>query len=96
MWAALELKFGFPPKILNIVKALHKETSGAVRACGKVSEEVFSKTGVIQGSVLAPNLFELFFDTVISMSLQQHSENELSILFNTEAELVGNRTQMRD
>lgn len=50
----------------------------------------FSSRMVID-DVLAPTLFNLFFDNVISMSLQKHPENGLSILFNTEAELVGTR-----
>lgn len=43
MRAALELKFGFRAKVLNNLNTLHKETSGAVRAYGKVSEECFIK-----------------------------------------------------
>ena len=45
--------------------------------------------------MLAPTLFNLFFDAVVSMALERHPENGLTIFFNTNAELVGNRKQMR-
>lgn len=57
MWVALELKIAFPPKVLNILRALHKETSGDVRAYGRVSDEFFIKNGVRQGDALAPAQF---------------------------------------
>ena len=83
-------------KILNILKALHRGTSGAVRAYGKVSKKFAIGNGVRQGDVLAPSLFNLFFDAVVSMALERHPENGLTILFNTNAELVGDRKQMRE
>lgn len=63
---------------------------------GKVSEECLIKNGARQGDVLAHTLFNLFLDAVINTSLQKHPESGLSILFNTEDELVGNRKQKRD
>ena len=81
---------------MNILKAHHKDTSGAVRAYGKVSKEFRIGNGVRQGDVLEPILFNLFFDAVINMSLQKHLGNGITILFNTKAELVGSRKQMRD
>ena len=73
-----------------------KDTSGAVRAYGKVSKEFLIGNGVRQGDVLAPTLFNLFFDAVVSMALERHQGNGLTILFNTSAELVGDRKQMRE
>ena len=68
LWVALERRYGLPMKILNILKALHRDTSGAVRAYGKVSKEFAIGNGVRQGDVLAPTLFNLFFDAVVSMA----------------------------
>ena len=59
LWVALGRRYGLPMKILNILKALQKDTSGAVRAYGKVSKEFAIGNGVRQGDVLAPTLFNL-------------------------------------
>ena len=45
--------------------------------------------------MLAPTLFNLFFDAVVSMALERNSGNGLTILFNTNAKLVGDRKKMR-
>ena len=44
--------------------------------------------------MLAPTLFNLFFDAVICMFLQKHPGHGLTVLYHPEAELVGNRKQM--
>ena len=95
LWVALGRRYGLPMKILNILKALHRDTSGAVRPYGKVSKEFAIRNDVRQGDVLAPTLFNLFFDAVVSMALERNSGNGLTILFNTNAKLVGDRKQMR-
>ena len=51
---------------LWILKALHRDTRGAVHAYGKVSKEFPIKNGVGQGYVLAPTLFNFFFSTIIA------------------------------
>ena len=56
LWVALGRRYGLPMKILNILKALQKDTSGAVRAYGKVSKEFAIGNGVRQGDVLAPTV----------------------------------------
>ena len=61
LWSALELCYGLPPKKLNILKALHKDVSGAVRVYGKVSKEVWIGNGAKQSDVLAPRLFNLIY-----------------------------------
>lgn len=83
MGSALQLCYRLPPKILNILKAFHKDTGGAVRTYGKVSKLFWIGDGVRQGDVLAPMLFNLIFDAV-NMSLQKHPgewNDHLVILF---------------
>ena len=53
LWSAPELCYGLPPKILNILKALRKDTSGTVRAYGKVSKTFWIGNSVRLGDVLA-------------------------------------------
>ena len=94
LWTVLEKRYRLPTKLIRILKALHQETTGAVRAYGKVSDVFLIKNGVRQGDVLAPTLFNLFFDAVTCMFLQKHPGHGLTVLYHPEAELVGNRKQM--
>ena len=59
-WEVLEKKYRLPSKLVCILRALHKDTKGAVRAHSKVSEEFDITIGVRQGNVLAPVLFNIF------------------------------------
>ena len=94
LWSVLQEGYRLPPKLVHILKALHQETQGAVRAYGRVSEEFLTRNGVRQGDVLAPTLFNLFFDAVICMAMQKHPEHGLTVLYHPEAELVGSRKRM--
>ena len=87
-------RYRVPGKLLQILKALHRDTGGAVRAYGTVSKEFPIKNGVRQGDVLAPILFNLFFDAVISMVLARHPDYGVKVLYSQEAELVGSRKKM--
>ena len=39
--------------------------------------------------MLAPSLFNLFFDVVIAMAMEDHAGDEVNMLYHLEAELVG-------
>ena len=80
-----------PGKLVGILKAFHHGTKGAVRAHGKVSGEFDITTGVRQGGVLAPGLFNLFFDAVIAATLSSHLHAGMKMLYNLEDPLVGSR-----
>ena len=55
LWVVLRRVYKFSEKFVSIIEALHKETYGVVRFEGQV------ESGVKQGDVLAPTLFNLFF-----------------------------------
>ena len=55
--------------LVRTLRMLHHGTREAVRAYGRVSEEFDIITGVRQGDVLAPRLFNLFFDAIIATAL---------------------------
>ena len=94
LWTVLEKRYRLLTKLIRILKALHQETTGAVKAYGKVSDVFFRKNRVKQGDALAQTLFNVFFDAVICMFLQKHTGHGLTVLYHPEAELVGNRKQM--
>ena len=46
LWTGLERRYHLPSKLICILKALHRETQGAVRAYGKVSDMFSINNGV--------------------------------------------------
>ena len=61
-----------------------------MRAYGKNSPEFTVHTGVRQGCVMAPVLFNIFFDVVTKLSLQNHQQKGLPLLYHLgEQKLVG-------
>ena len=66
-----------------------------MRAYGRVSEEFEITTGVRQGDVLAPTLFNLLFDAVMTSTLIRHPDCGVKLLYNLGDELVGSRRKMR-
>ena len=80
---------------MHILKSLHQGTKAAVRTYGRVSSEFDVTTGVRQEDVLAPVLFNLFFDTVITTTLSAYSGFGIRMLFDLDGPLVGSRKKVR-
>ncbi len=103
MWEVLQCTYGLPRKLISIIRSFHNSSSAEVRAYEKVSEEFVVSSGVRQGCVLAPILFNMYFDAVSHMALEEHSSQgrRILMLYQPEAKLVGNRgfnceTQLSD
>ena len=71
LWAVLQWCYHLSEKLLTIIQIMHDQFTTA-RAYGKTSEVSAVTSGVCQGCVLAPNLFNLFFDAVIQMDIDYH------------------------
>ena len=76
---------------------LTRESSAAVKAYGKVSDEFPVTDGVWQGCVLALALFNLYFDIAIHMALDEHRSRGMGIkvAYLHDADLVGKRKTLR-
>ena len=59
-------------------------------------QEFTISTGVRQGDVLSPVLFNLFFDAIIAATLACHPDVGFSVLYNIEDPLVGSRRKMKN
>ena len=95
LWMILREKYHLPDKLVKVIRALHHGTRGAVRAYGRVSKEFAITTGVRQGDVLAPTLFNLFFDAMVTATLVRHPQNGIRMLYNLDDVLVGSCRKMR-
>ena len=92
-WHILHYSYQLPPKLLAIICVLHENSSAAVKTNGKVSDKFPVTNGVRQGRVLAPALFNLYFDVTIHMALDEHRSQGMGIkvAYHHDADLVGNR-----
>ena len=95
LWAVLQGRYLLPEKLIKILRVLHQGTKGAVRGYGKVSKGFDITTGVRQGDVLAPDMFNLFFDAVIEATSAEHPRSGVMMLYNLGNEMVGSRKKMR-
>ena len=84
-----------PSKLLKIIEALYSNTSAAVRTYGKISDHFSVSSGVKQGCVLAPTLFNLYFDSVIRHVITDHQPDVgVCLSYLLDADLVGNRKKL--
>lgn len=68
LWTILQ-KLGCPRKFSNLIRLLHQDMTGEVYASGETSEPFLISTGVKQGCVLAPVLFNLFLTQMLHHAL---------------------------
>ena len=64
LWEILRRR-GVPPKLLDLIIAIHEGAMAAVRVNGEMSEPFELKSGLKQGSVFAPLLFNIFFGAIL-------------------------------
>jgi hypothetical protein len=83
LWKAMR-EYGVSEKIVKILNSLYDNTRAKVRVNGKLSEFLSLKTGVKQGCVLSPLLFNVFLDWVIQKVLRVEGEGGIEIRFSTQ------------
>lgn len=64
LWTVLE-RYGVPRKLRSLIKALYHKTDAAVRVNGELTEWFEVKTGLRQGCLLSPALFNVYIDFVV-------------------------------
>ena len=79
---------------MAIIRALPEDSSAAIQAYGKTSQEFSVTRGVRQGCVLAPTLVNLDLDAVISLALGDQQEKGVRIAYLHGGKLVGNRRKL--
>ena len=69
LWKILE-SMGVPHKIVDLLKDLHDGTAACVKGFGRLSEWFSIKSGVRQGCIIAPLLFNTFIDFLLRETLK--------------------------
>ena len=97
LWHILKHTYHLPEMLLTIICALHEGCTAAVRAYGKISDMFSVTSGVRQGCVLAPTLFNFYFDTAIHTALDVHRQEErgIKVAYLLDTNLVGNRRSLK-
>ena len=68
---------GMPEKLINLIKAYYVNTKAAIRTNGELSSEFSISTGVRQGCVLSPILFNYAIDWIMNNALTGYRGIEL-------------------
>ena len=58
-------KYGVSQKFVNLLKMLYKNSRAKVRVEGELSDSFLIETGVLQGGIPSPTLFNVVFDFII-------------------------------
>jgi exonuclease III len=70
LWRVLAA-YGVEPKVIELLADLHTGTQAAVKLAGEHGDWFDIGRGVRQGCVIAPLLFNVFFDCVVRLSLAE-------------------------
>jgi hypothetical protein len=73
LWKVLKL-YKVHPHIIDLLEDLHTNTAAAVRLAGKIGDEFPVSSGVRQGCVIAPTLFNVFIDHIVRKALDMMPE----------------------
>jgi len=71
LWKAMRL-LGYEDKIVRLLEALYNDTMSAVRIDGDLSEWFITISGIMQGCVLSPLLFNILLEVVIALALENN------------------------
>ena len=92
MWRVLE-KYGFPPRMVSLIRSFHEGMTAEVRVKGEALEgEVEVTNGLRQGCTMAPTLFNLFFNLVIQSWREMCKDDAgVTILYKADGRLIGSK-----
>ena len=89
-------KYGIPPTLLSIICSLHDGMKAEVTVDGNLTPDFEVCNGLRQGCVIAPSLFNLYFNLVISQWQKKCADFGVDILYKCGGKLIGERTWKPD
>jgi hypothetical protein len=88
--------YGISEKLTRLLKLLHSKTKARVRINGELSESFEMETGVMQGGIISPMLFNIFFDYVIRKVIHEAGVNGLKLAFGSRDFFHTDKDQFED
>uniref|UniRef100_UPI0033966158 reverse transcriptase domain-containing protein n=1 Tax=Acinetobacter baumannii TaxID=470 RepID=UPI0033966158 len=79
LWACLK-RNGVPDKYISVIKGLYYQTSGRVKAYGKLSSSFTFSSGVRQGCPMSPFLFNFVMINILGDALEGITNNGVELL----------------
>ena len=67
-------KIGCPPRLLNVIRSFHNDMKGTMVFDGTTSDSFSIQSGVMQGCVLVPTLFGIFFAVMLKHAFRNATE----------------------
>lgn len=64
------LSYGISKKLVNLLKMLYKDSTAKVRLNGELSDGFQINTGVMQGGIPSPILFNILFDFIVRKAIE--------------------------
>ena len=92
LWHCLE-KYGIPPRMVNIIRSFHEGMQTSVSVNGENTPVFEVRNGLRQGCTIAPTLFNLYFNAVVSAWRDRCKPFGVDILYKLGGKLVGERTR---
>jgi hypothetical protein len=88
--------YGTSDKLIRLLKLLHSKTKARVRINGELSESFEMETGVMQGEIISPMLFNIFFDNVIRKVIEEAGINGIKLAFGSRDFFHTDKDQFED
>ena len=92
LWSCLE-NYGIPPVMIEVIKSFHENLKTTVTVDGSSSPDFEVRNGLQQGCTIAPTLFTLYFNMVISRWRERCEPFGVEVLYKCGGKLVGERTR---
>ena len=91
LWTVLA-KCGVPLTMLSIIRSFHDGMQAGVRVGNTVTDNFEVRNGLRQGCMMAPVLFNVYFNVMVAWWRSQSGEAGVPILYQHGRKLVGDRT----
>ena len=84
LWKAME-HLGYPSKIVRLLQALYKTSKTAVRVNQELTDWFPTQTGVRQGCILSPQLFNILLELVLRLSIE-----DVEVIIKIQGQIIHN------
>jgi hypothetical protein len=88
--------YGISDKLTRLLELLHSKTKARVRINGELSESFEIETGLMQGGIISPMLFNIVFDYVIRKVIEEAGINGIKLAFGSRDFFHTNKDQFED